>query len=112
MTDAKNVGDEAALIKNHRQRASKNVQMLDRLTRTQAKDKIVECIFAGELTQGEALKRLRVQVLGVKQEQFAQLVKVSRKTLSDIENDKGNYSVDTLNQVFRPFGLQVGLVKI
>lgn len=112
MTDAKNVGDEAALIKSHRQRASKNVQMLDRLTRTQAKDKIVECVFAGKLTQGEALKILRVQVLGVKQEQFAQLVKVSRKTLSDIENDKGNYSVDTLNQVFRPFGLQVGLVKI
>ncbi len=112
MTDAKNIKDEAVLTKSHRQRTSKNTPMLDHLTRTQAKDKIVECIFTGELTQGEALKKLRVQVLGIKQEQFAQLAKVSRKTLSDIENDKGNYSVDTLNQVFRPFGLQVGLVEI
>ncbi len=112
MIDDKNVEDENFLTKSPRQRASKNPPMLGHLSRTQAKDKIVKGIFAGELTQGAALKRLRVQVLGVKQEQFARLVKVSRKTLSDIENDKGNYSVDTLNQVFRPFGLRVGLVEI
>ena len=112
MIDDKIVEDKTILTKNSRKRASKNPPMLGHLTRTEAKDKIVEGIFAGELTQGAALKKLRVQVLGVKQEQFAQLVKVSRKTLSDIENDKGNYSVDTLNQVFRPFGLKVGLVAI
>lgn len=97
---------------NQRQRASKNATRLDGQARKVLKDSIVEQMQAGMLTQGAALKLLRVQVLNLRQEQFATLVKVSRKTISDIENDNGNYSVDLLNQVFRPFRLQVGLVDI
>lgn len=105
--------DEKMFInKNYKQRASKNALRLDSATRKALKNEVVGQLQADKLTQGEALKVLRVQVLGLKQEQFARLVKVSRKTLSDIENDNGNYSVDLLNQVFRPFGLQVGLVEI
>lgn len=64
----------------------------------------------GDLTQGKALKMLRVDVLGLKQDAFANLVSVSRKTLSEIENNKGNYSSDVINKVFKPFGLKVALV--
>ncbi|WP_264480623.1 helix-turn-helix transcriptional regulator [Psychrobacter sp. I-STPA6b] len=100
------------LIDGSRQRASDGMPTIDIQARTQAIDKVIERLHAGEITQGEALKVLRIQVLGVKQDRFAKLVKVSRKTLSDVENDKGNYSVDTLNQIFRPFRLKLGLVYL
>lgn len=100
------------IFDSNRQRASDDMPNRDMMTRTQARDRVIESLLTEEITQGEALKILRVQVLGIKQDKFAQMVKVSRKTVSDIENDKGNYSVETLNQIFRPFGLKVGLVRI
>lgn len=93
----------------NRQRVSDGMPRIEGLERTQAKDAVLARLAKGELSQGQALKILRVEVLGLKQEQFAKMVNVSRKTLSDIENDKGNYSVNTLNQIVRPFGLRVGL---
>ncbi|WP_413530734.1 helix-turn-helix transcriptional regulator [Rahnella inusitata] len=48
--------------------------------------------------------------MGLKQDIFAKLTGVSRKTLSEVENDKGNYTSDIINKVFKPFGLEVGLV--
>ncbi|EVT76331.1 helix-turn-helix family protein [Vibrio parahaemolyticus V14/01] len=63
-----------------------------------------------ELTQGQALKSLRINILGLKQDVFARLVDVSRKTLSDIENDRGSYNTEILNKVFKPFGLKVGML--
>lgn len=71
---------------------------------------IIKQLLLGEVTQGNALKSLRIEVLGLKQDAFARLVGVSRKTLSDVENDKGNYTSDIINKLFKPFGLQVGLV--
>ena len=58
------------------------------------------------------MKALRVNVLGLKQDTFAKLVSVSRKTLSEVENDKGNYTPDIINKIFKPFGLKVGLVPV
>ncbi|WP_323079341.1 helix-turn-helix transcriptional regulator [Klebsiella quasipneumoniae] len=66
----------------------------------------------GAISQGEALKKLRVEVLGLRQDEYARLVDVSRKTLSDVENDKGNYSAEIINKIFKPFGLETGLVPI
>ena len=43
---------------------------------------------------------------------IARLVDVSRKTLSDVENDKGNYSAEIINKIYKPFGLETGLVPI
>lgn len=92
-----------------RQRASDTPPDLQGFSRTEARDHAIARYQQGELTQGQLLKVLRIEVLGIKQVQFAKLVQVSRKTLSDVENDTGNYSVNTLNQIFRPFGLQLGL---
>ncbi|EOM8404164.1 MULTISPECIES: helix-turn-helix transcriptional regulator [Klebsiella] len=66
----------------------------------------------GAISQGEALKKLRVEVLGLRQDEYARLVDVSRKTLSDVENDKGNYSAEIINKIYKPFGLETGLVPI
>ncbi|EJG0060331.1 helix-turn-helix domain-containing protein [Vibrio alginolyticus] len=73
-------------------------------------NKIIKHLLLGELTQGQALKSLRIKILGLKQDVFARLIDVSRKTLSDIENDRGSYNTEILNKVFKPFGLKVGLL--
>ena len=93
----------------NRQRASDNPPDLQGLSRTQTRDQVIEQFMEGELSQGKLLKKLRIEVLGIKQDAFATLVKVSRKTISDVENDNGNYSVNTINQIFRPFGLALKL---
>lgn len=73
-------------------------------------NKIIKHLLLGELTQGQALKSLRIKILGLKQDVFARLIDVSRKTLSDIENNRGSYNAEILNKVFKPFGLKVGLL--
>jgi len=93
-----------------RQRVSRKSKPVSTLDRKPAMNNIIKDLVFGTLTQGAALKALRVEVLGLKQEAYANLVSVSRKTLSEIENDKGNYSSDIINKVFKPFGLKVGLV--
>ena len=93
----------------NRQRASDAAPDLQGLSRTQTRYQVIEQFMQGALTQGELLKKLRIDVLGVKQDAFATFVKVSRKTISDVENDNGNYSVNKINQIFRPFGLVLKL---
>ncbi len=92
------------------QRASKKTPPPKAAERTWIVNQIVKQLLFGKLTQGQALKELRINVLGLKQDVYANLVDVSRKTLSDIENDRGNYKTDILNKVFKPFGLRVGLI--
>lgn len=73
---------------------------------------IIKSMLLGELTQGGALVHLRSDILGLKQVDYAKMVKVSRKTISEIENGKGGQSVEILNRVFKPFGLHMGLIPL
>ena len=66
----------------------------------------------GELTQGQMLKRLRKEVLGFSQTRYAELVGVSRRTLTDIEQDKGSQVQSIIDKVFRPLGMKSGLTPI
>lgn len=66
----------------------------------------------GSLTLGEAVRRLRTEVTGLHQSQFAKMCKISVRTLVHIEHDEGNQTLKSLNAVFRPFGLQIGVVKV
>ena len=65
-----------------------------------------------EITTGELLKYLRKNVLGMSQEQYANLVGISRRTLSDIELNKGSLSQSIMDKVLKPLGLQMGLVPM
>ena len=56
------------------------------------------------------LRKLRREVLGLSQQEYADLVGVSRRTLSDLEGDRGNVSLAVMNRVYRPLGLRVGLL--
>ncbi|ENW19908.1 helix-turn-helix domain-containing protein [Acinetobacter haemolyticus] len=63
-----------------------------------------------EITLGQLLAYLRKNILGMSQEQYANLVGVSRRTLTDIEQDKGKLTQSVLDKVFKPLGLKAGLV--
>ena len=66
----------------------------------------------GTLELGEAVRRLRTEVTGLHQSQFAKMCKISVRTLVHIEHGEGNQTLKSLNAVFRPFGLQMGVVKV
>lgn len=67
-------------------------------------------LLAGDITEGQLLRTVRKQVLGLSQEQYAKLAKISRRSLSDLELGRGSPTVSLLNAVFRPLGLKVGLL--
>ena len=71
---------------------------------------ISQCLLAEEISEGEALRLLRREVLGLSQEDYAKLVGVSRRTLSDIERNQGNLTLAVMNRVYRPLGLRICLV--
>ena len=95
-----------------RQRVSAGLKKVKTVDRQAVIHAIIHEIMLGAISQGEALKKLRVEVLGLRQDEYARLVDVSRKTLSDVENDKGNYSAEIINKIYKPFGLETGLVPI
>ena len=95
-----------------RQRVSAGLKKVKTVDRQAVIHAIIHDIMLGAISQGEALKKLRVEVLGLRQDEYARLVNVSRKTLSDVENDKGNYSAEIINKIYKPFGLETGLVPI
>ncbi|SEQ91028.1 hypothetical protein SAMN05216600_111164 [Pseudomonas cuatrocienegasensis] len=66
----------------------------------------------GSITFGEAIRRLRTQVTGLNQANFALMCKLSMRTLRLLEQDAANPTVDTLNSVFKLFGMQVGIVAL
>ncbi|MBO1271949.1 helix-turn-helix transcriptional regulator [Shewanella sp. 4t3-1-2LB] len=93
-------------------RASKLSGGVNTVERKNAIHAVTQRLLHGELSQGQALKTLRVEVLGLTQDRYATLAKVSRKTLSDVENDRGSFKTDILDRLFKPFGLKVGIVPI
>jgi DNA-binding XRE family transcriptional regulator len=75
-------------------------------------ESIQEALAQGTLEVGEAVRRLRVEVTGLHQTQFAKMCKISVRTLVHIEHGEGNQTLKSLNAVFRPFGLKMGVVRI
>ena len=75
-------------------------------------ESIQEGLAQGTLEISEAVRRLRVEVTGLHQTQFAKMCKISVRTLVHIEHGEGNQMLKSLNAVFRPFGLKMGVVRI
>lgn len=65
----------------------------------------------GDATLGTAIRRLRLEVTGLDQETFAAMCGMSTKALYQIEKDKGNPGLGTLEAILRKFGLSLGLVR-
>lgn len=73
-------------------------------------ERIALQLLQGEISQGQALQEFRKKITAMNQSDYAKLTRTSRKTVSEVENDLGNYSSDVINRLFKPFGLKVGLV--
>lgn len=80
--------------------------------RAQLIESIQQGLGEGTIEIGEAVRRLRVEVTGLHQTQFAKMCKISVRTLVHIEHGEGNQTLKSLNAVFRPFGLKMGVVRI
>lgn len=67
-------------------------------------------LMDGRASIGAAVRRLRIELTGLRQEPFARMCRISLNTLQQLEHDQGNPTVRTLNAVFAPFGMRVGIV--
>lgn len=74
-------------------------------------ESVQEGIADGSLELGAAVRRLRVEVAKLHQSQFARMCRISVRTLIQIEQGEGNPTLKSLNAVFQPFGLQMGVVR-
>ena len=80
--------------------------------RAEVIERVERGLADGTLELGEAVRRLRTEVTGLHQSQFAKMCRISVRTLVHIEHGEGNQTLKSLNAVFRPFGLRMGVVKV
>lgn len=67
-------------------------------------------IIVAKISKGDALKELRLKLFSLNQSDYAKMVGISRKALSEIENGKGNYTEVVLQKAFRPLGMQITVI--
>ncbi|MDT4889824.1 hypothetical protein FQZ97_1265780 [compost metagenome] len=63
----------------------------------------------GRETLGVSIRRLRVEVTGLDQDTFASMCKMSTKALYQLESDKGNPTIGTLDNILNKFGMKMTL---
>ena len=62
-------------------------------------------LLMGTITLGDAVRRLRTEVSKLSQDEFAKLCKISRRTLGQVELDRGNPTMQTINLILEHFDL-------
>ena len=83
----------------------------EQLSRREILTQVEQGVARGDLPLGEGLQRLRKEIAGLNQKDFAKLTGVSLRTLAGIESGQANPTLETINQLFSLFGLRVGLVS-
>lgn len=78
--------------------------------RKQLIEEIIQLHTEGELSLGMAIRRLRLEVTGFDQATFAQMCGMSTRALYQLETDKGNPTLSTIDSILRKFGLRMGLM--
>lgn len=73
------------------------------------RQRLAERARAGELRFPFAVLEIR-KSFGMTQDEFADLIGITRRQVAEIETGKSNPTVDTLNRIGRLFGFTVGLV--
>ena len=77
---------------------------------TAAKHELMTAIENGDLSLGQAAKRMR-RITGMSQKAYAErIVGIAPRIFAQIERNQGNPTVETLNKIGRPFGYKVGFV--
>jgi len=71
---------------------------------------LYEKIRAGEMTIGQATRMMRT-ITGLTQKEYAEkILGIFPRVLMEVEKDKGNPTLETLEKVAKPFGLKIGFV--
>jgi putative transcriptional regulator len=70
---------------------------------------LAELARDGDLRLPEAIVTMR-RALGMSQQQFAKLFRLTRRQLAEIEGGKANPTVQTLERIGKAFGFRVGFV--
>jgi len=75
------------------------------------KEALYADIEAGSVTLGQATRRMR-KIVGMTQTEYAEKVlKIYPRVLMEIERDRGNPTLETLQKIAAPFGLAVGFIR-
>lgn len=87
---------------------------MKKLSKEEVRDRklaLYEKVQAGNVTIGQATREMR-KIVGMTQKEYAEKVLgIFPRVLMDIENDKGNPTLETLQKIAGPFGLRIGFVK-
>jgi DNA-binding XRE family transcriptional regulator len=79
--------------------------------RRDLRNRLFNAIEEQSIDLRDALKMTRT-VVGKNQAEYARLVGVSKKIIADLELGKGNPTIGTLNKLFAPIGIKIGLVQV
>lgn len=87
----------------------KSLQELSPSEMEQRKTDICNALVAGTISMGQAAKLIRTELSGLSQQEFSRFVKLSRQTISDIENDKSDLTIRSVNKLFSIIGMELRL---
>ena len=85
---------------------SRKIKKLDAIESMKLRQEFYEEIDNGILNLSDTLKKMR-KVAGMTQTEYAKMVNITPRVLMDIERNKGNPRLDTLNKLGQPFGLEL-----
>jgi DNA-binding XRE family transcriptional regulator len=75
------------------------------------KEALYADVEAGQLTLGQTTRRMR-KIVGMNQTEYAEKVlKIYPRVLMEIERDRGNPTLETLEKIAAPFGLTIRFVR-
>ncbi|NJM10291.1 MAG: XRE family transcriptional regulator [Bdellovibrionaceae bacterium] len=79
--------------------------------RNELRRKLVADVESGGITIGEALVMARA-ILNKNQADYAKSCGNQQKIIANIEMNRGNPTIETINKLFAPVGLSIGLKTV
>lgn len=77
----------------------------------QLQEELFDGIDNGRLSLGDATRKMR-RTLGMNRKDYAEkILHISHDALQDVETNKGNPTLKTLQAIGKPFGLKVGFMR-
>lgn len=80
--------------------------MAKKIQGLEAREKFYEQLANKKLTLAETVKAMRV-IVGMTQPEFAKLVAVAPRIITDLERGVGNPTLETLKKIGKPFRLNI-----
>ena len=80
--------------------------------RKEALAKIEENLANNVISLGEAIKQIRTNLYGMTQTQYAKFIKISDKTLRDVEKGNTDPRLSVLNKLLSPGGFKVSAHRV